>query len=132
MINLLPTSNSRNGVKPTPTKVVHRESIGLLPTVSPPAAYGSPGPKSQGRPETIRQAQTWDATKRHYILLGLCLRCAAKAAWGHQQGFTKVNPPCFACLPVVLSFPVNEPGEWRSDSPRRGAPLSTVLAALRA
>lgn len=132
MINRLPTSNNQNGAKPTPTKAVQRESVGLLPPVSPPTAYTYLGRKSEGRPETNRQALTWDATKRHYILLGLCPRCAAQAAWGHQQGFAKVNPPCFACLPVVLTFPVNEHGEWRSNSPRRGASLSTMLTALRA
>ncbi len=131
MVNFLPTPNNHNGVKPTCANAIQRESFGLLPPASPVTACGSRRRKSQGRPETIWQARLWDATKRHYISLGLCPLCASQAAWGHQQGFTRVNPPCLACLPVVLTFPVNEPGEWRSNSPRRGAPFSAALTALR-
>lgn len=70
-------------------------------------------------PETIRQARTWVTTKGHYLELGLCSTCAAQAAYGHQLGFGRANPPCASCLPVILSLPVNELGEWRSSSPRR-------------
>lgn len=87
--------------------------------------------KSLLRPETLRQAQTWDKNKRHYLALGLCSVCAAQASWGHQQGFREIKPPCAGCLHVVMGFPVNEPGEWRSDSPRRSAPLSTLLTVTR-
>jgi hypothetical protein len=87
--------------------------------------------RKSSRPETRRQVETWDRNKRHYVQLGLCSRCAAQAAWGHQLGFTEVHAPCGGCLHVVIGFPVNEPGEWRSDSPRRKAPVSERLASGR-
>jgi hypothetical protein len=89
------------------------------------------GRRTSSRPETRRQAETWDRNKRHYVQLGLCSSCAAQAAWGHQLGFTEVNAPCSCCLHVVIGFPANEPGEWRSSSPRRGAPMSGGLASAR-
>jgi hypothetical protein len=89
------------------------------------------GRRTSSRPETRRQAETWDRNKRHYVQLGLCSRCAAQAAWGHQLGFTEVHAPCSGCLHVVIGFPVNEPGEWRSSSPRRAAPKSEGLASAR-
>jgi len=89
------------------------------------------GRRTSPRPETRRQAETWDRNKRHYVQLGLCSSCAAQAAWGHQLGFTEVIAPCSRCLHVVIGFPVNEPGEWRSSSPRRGAPMSAGFASTR-
>lgn len=130
MSTLQLTTSYNDVVSQSAVHMIQRESIGLLPPIRPLADYGPRKPKSQGKPETPRQARSWDATKRHYRSLGLCGACAAQAAWGHQLGFTTVNPPCLVCLPVVLSFPVNEPGEWRSNSPRRGAPLSPVVSAL--
>lgn len=70
--------------------------------------------------ETIRQARTWVTVKGHYLQLRLCSACAAQAAYGHQIGFSRINSPCDSCRPTILSLPVKEPGEWRSDSPRRG------------
>jgi hypothetical protein len=85
------------------------------------------------KPETLAQAQHWDRAKAFYVRAGLCLTCAAQAAWGHQQGFNHAKPPCPACLPVLLTFPRNERGEWRSvptaasaDWIRSSAPSLTV------
>lgn len=64
-------------------------------------------------PETKQQAQTWDLVKRNYRAAGLCHRCAAQAAWGHQCGFSVIEPPCAWCLPLVLDLPVNASGDWR-------------------
>jgi hypothetical protein len=80
------------------------------------------------RPETNRQARTYQATKLHYQRLGLCRFCAAQAAWGHQIGFSKVKPPCHECQPLVDTFPVAVPGRWRSNSPRRGARFSSSVS----
>ena len=38
-------------------------------------------------PETIDQAIVWETTKNAYLRDGLCHRCAAQAAWGHQCGW---------------------------------------------
>ncbi len=75
---------------------------------------------SKRLPETPAQAAEWDASKAHYLRLGLCHGCAAQISYGHQQGqgFKEIHPPCTACLPVVLGFPTNEAGEWRSSSRR--------------
>lgn len=80
------------------------------------------------RVESNRQARTYDATKLHYQRLGLCRFCAAQGAWGHQLGFSRVNPPCHECQPLVNSFPVTEPGAWKSYSPRRGAMFSFAVS----
>lgn len=78
-------------------------------------------------PETIWQAGTFDSIKRRYVRLGLCSACAAQAAWGHQLGFSRSNPPCQECQPLVDTFPVKKPNRWHSWSPRRGASLSQGL-----
>jgi hypothetical protein len=59
----------------------------------------------------------------------LCGRCAAQAAWGHQLGFSRIDPPCGVWEPLVDTFPVDKPGGWRSYSPRRGS-VSGPAAAL--
>lgn len=54
------------------------------------------------RPETFRQAQTWETVKGHYEDAGLDGGCAGQAAYGHQMGFRKVQPPCRTCAVLVL------------------------------
>lgn len=78
--------------------------------------------------ETLRQSRTFGTVKGHYLNLGLCGPCAAQAAFGHQIGFSRSNPPCEGCLPTISSFPVKEPGPWRSSSPRRGAEFSLTAS----
>lgn len=72
-------------------------------------------------PETIRQAWTFDTMKRRYLRLGLCSACAAQAAWGHQLGFSRSNPPCADCQAAVDGFPSKRPNGWHASSPRHGA-----------
>jgi hypothetical protein len=65
----------------------------------------------QHRPaaETMRQAQRWDVIKLCYINAGLCGRCAAQAAWGHQDnagGWNDLQAPCDRCESVIRDFPV--------------------------
>lgn len=57
------------------------------------------------KPETLAQARRWETTKRRYIGAGLCDKCAAQAAWGHQIGFSRINAPCADCAAVVGAFP---------------------------
>jgi hypothetical protein len=68
-------------------------------------------------PETLRQAQRWQAIKDRYVLEELCDRCAAQAAWAHQnRGDTwqNIHPPCMACEPIVENFPAATPSPaWR-------------------
>lgn len=62
--------------------------------------------RRKDRPETLRQARTWETVKGHYEDAGLCGGCAGQAAYGHQLGFAKIKPPCAECayirLPDVL------------------------------
>jgi len=61
------------------------------------------------RAETPRQAQRWDIVKSRYLNAGLCHRCAAQAAWGHQangKGWAALRPPCDACQSLIQSFPM--------------------------
>jgi hypothetical protein len=46
------------------------------------------------RPETVRQAVTWENTKNKYMAAGLCGGCAGQAAYGHQLGFHRIKDPC--------------------------------------
>lgn len=65
----------------------------MQPKIAPPKSH---------RPETIGQANAWDAIKRRYLAAGFCHRCAARAAWGHQIGFTKTDPPCEHCAGLTV------------------------------
>ena len=93
-------------------------------------------PMKKSLPESLRQAREWDENKRHYLRLGLCHRCAAQISFGHQngQGFTQIHPPCTDCLPVILTFPTNEVGEWRSSQRRQRifTPEASLLEAVLA
>jgi hypothetical protein len=66
--------------------------------------------------ETPEQARTWQRVLTHYRRRGLCHRCASQAAWGHQNGFATIHPPCEACASIVATFavagPAANPG-WR-------------------
>ena len=60
-----------------------------------------------GRPETLREAQSWETVKNKYLEIGLCVRCASQAAWGHQVGFSNLeHDPCDVCAPLVAELPV--------------------------
>ena len=41
--------------------------------------------RGEGVAETMRQAQRWDVIKLRHTDAGLCDRCAAHIAWGHQD-----------------------------------------------
>jgi hypothetical protein len=59
--------------------------------------------------ETIQQAQSWENVKNGYLACGLCDKCAAQAAWGHQHhagSWTQLHPPCGGCIPIVAGFPL--------------------------
>jgi len=65
--------------------------------------------------ESIRQAQTFDVVLKKYKAIGLCHACAAQAAWGHQNGFASIKPPCAQCVELLPGLPIpagiNSP--WR-------------------
>ena len=60
-------------------------------------------PKDDG-PETLSEAKHWQARNSRYVALGLCYPCAAQAAYGHQLGFSRINPPCDGCVPSACGF----------------------------
>jgi hypothetical protein len=93
----------------------------------------------QRLPETKRQAQRWDITKHRYVGAGLCERCAAQAAWGHQDnagGWHDLRPPCAGCASVVSGLPVRTTNPlWRKfsrpqDYKRNGAAPVTLGEAV--
>jgi hypothetical protein len=57
----------------------------------------------RNKPESMRQARTWETVKGHYLEEGLCEKDAAQAAWGHQNGFTQIKDPCEKCQKIILS-----------------------------
>jgi hypothetical protein len=80
--------------------------------------------------ETVRQAQRWDLIKRRYVDAGLCERCAAQAAWGHQDnagGWDDLKSPCDRCALLVSDLPMATTNPlWRKysrpqDHKRNGA-----------
>lgn len=79
------------------------------------------GSPSASSPETPGQARIWIIVRNNYTRFGLCFGCAAQAAWGHQNGFLTVKPPCEACIEAVALLP--KPGgassPWRRF--RRGS-----------
>lgn len=81
-------------------------------------------------PETIEQVHTWDRTKLRYVRAGLCHKCAAQAAWGHQAGaggWLPLHPPCPSCVPSVASFLLATPNQlWRRSLRTHNPPLSAV------
>lgn len=70
------------------------------------------GPKPD-KPETLAEARHWQNRNTRYLSLGLCYACAAQAAYGHQLGFSRINPPCAVCVPIIAAFPVRAVGPWR-------------------
>ena len=82
-----------------------------------------------GLPESRSQAETWDRTRNRYAAVGLCDRCAAQAAWGHQLGFTEVHAPCEGCAEVVATLPVGQVNGWHWFRRGRSAPGITLSAA---
>lgn len=54
------------------------------------------------KPETVRQAATWENVKNHYLAAGLCNGCAGQAAYGHQLGFSRIKDPCDTCKMITL------------------------------
>jgi hypothetical protein len=74
-------------------------------------------------PETLRQARRFDERAKQYRRALRCHRCAAQAAYGHQEGFANVDPPCAACRPIVATFPVPAGNGWRKiDGKGAGGP----------
>lgn len=67
--------------------------------------------------ETVEQAERHDWNTGRYVELGLCPRCSAQAAWGHQAGWHRVHQPCPTCRAVVASFPDRQVNGWRSVAP---------------
>jgi hypothetical protein len=68
-------------------------------------------------PETPRQVREWELAKTRYLRRGLCRKCAAQAAWGHQNGaggWEMLHPPCTECQPLVELLPMRTANpRWR-------------------
>lgn len=65
-------------------------------------------------PESVSQAQAWDRMKRNALDYGLCITDASQIAWGHQNGFWSVPPPCPECRPLVDALPKEKLNGWRT------------------
>lgn len=64
--------------------------------------------------EALRLVPRWDQVKAQYVNHGLCSLCAAQAAWGHQDGFRRIMPPCDECFSIIVRLPGKGAGDWRS------------------
>lgn len=66
-------------------------------------------------PETFEQARYWTKVYNHAVDYGLCPKCAAQLAWGHQIGFRRVeHRPCETCLPLVVRLSSERANGWRT------------------
>jgi hypothetical protein len=82
--------------------------------------------RRQCPPETLAQAAEWERAKARYLGLGLCHKCAAQAAYGHQQhagGWSAINPPCSTCAAVVAQLPIETTNPAWRKSARHPQPL---------
>lgn len=86
----------------------------------------SPSPASQP-PETLSQAEWWQRVYGWYDRAGLCPRCCAQGAWGHQLGFSNVKPPCNPCAVIVAEFPAKVSNGW-CQLTQRTAPQHALTA----
>jgi hypothetical protein len=80
------------------------------------------------KPESLRQAQTWERVKNTYRVRGLCWTCSAQAAYGHQLGFARIEQPCPLCVGVVADLPKGEVNGWRSMPVSSSAAASTTAS----
>jgi hypothetical protein len=82
-------------------------------------------------PETLLQVHEWERTKSRYINRGLCDRCAAQAAWAHQNmgdNWKTIHPPCERCAQIVATFPHPTPSpDWRKTLRQRVTGPRTAL-----
>ena len=72
------------------------------------------------QPETPSQAASFDRRRRRYFDAGLCHHCAAQAAYGHAQGWSRVETPCPICVPVMALLPIRKVRGWRALRPDGG------------
>lgn len=91
----IPAESNRSGASTRPAEVPER----------------SPS-KASWSHETPRQAEKWQRVYRWYDRAGLCPRCSAQGAWGHQLGFSNVKPPCLPCSVIVVEFPSPATNGW--------------------
>jgi hypothetical protein len=68
-------------------------------------------------PETPGMVAAWERNRNRYKRAGLCDYCGTKAAYGHQLGFARIEPPRVCCAAVMASFPVPKPNGWRALAP---------------
>jgi hypothetical protein len=68
-------------------------------------------------------ARLWERVKSAYVADGFCHGCAAQAAYGHQLGFSQIEPPCGACQGIRPTY------EWAGERAHRwaGVPYLTVV-----
>jgi len=69
-------------------------------------------------PETEGAARAWQRVVDHARTAGLCATCAAQLAWGVQNGFSTVHPPCDECAPIIAGWPVPRQKGWRTRTGR--------------
>lgn len=71
-------------------------------------------------PESLRQARRFDELARFYRDTGLCVVCAAQAAFGRQQGWATVRSPCATCTEVLRAgFAAPVGASWRLEDARK-------------
>lgn len=77
-------------------------------------------------PETPTQAAAWAKVQGRALDYGLCHRCAAQVAWGSQNGFRTVKPPCSRCAELVAPLPVLKGQGWCVPEGRLSGPWKPV------
>lgn len=82
-------------------------------------------------PETLRQAQRFDAYSREAAAAGLCRVCAPQYSFGRRDGFSTVqHPPCAACTDLMVPWPLTATNGWRKTATRRSGGDPVAFSAF--
>ena len=84
---------------------------------------------STPKPESASQAASWQRVVTLAVEAGLCRSCAAQLAYGAQNGFATVHPPCGSCAPLVATWPVARLSGWRTPAGRLTSPSVWPLSS---
>jgi hypothetical protein len=73
------------------------------------------------RPETMNEARSFETVKTHAVEYGLCIHCSSRLAWGHQNGFRELEPPCKEDFEKIQQLPVEKQNGWKTVAGRAAA-----------
>ncbi len=80
--------------------------------------------EKKNRPETLNEARSFESVKNNALAFGLCLHCSSRLAWGHQNGFSQLEPPCEEDSSLVETLPAKKQNGWSTVAGRASSSSS--------